>query len=116
MPKSKTIPFGISFRGQREYTLSEVSNFIECADNIEPVALQSQYVSFLEDFTSRKIKPSTLVDVDVLQLFQEDLDNRAQIDFREGHYDPIDDREIVNGGRYFDKMSKKLKAHIAKHS
>ena len=115
MPKQKTIPFGVSFRGQREYTLSEVSNFIECTDNIEPMALRSRYISFLEDFTSRKIKPSTLVDADVLQLFQEDLDNRAQIDFREGHYDPIDDREIVNGGRYFDKMSKKLKAHIAKH-
>ena len=112
---SKTIPFGVTFRGQREYTLSEVSNFIECADNIEPMALQSQYISFLEDFSSKKIKPSTQVRVDVLQLFQEDLDNRAQIDFREGHYDPIDDREIVNGGRYFDKMSKKLKAHIAKH-
>ena len=112
---SKTIPFGVTFRGQREYTLSEVSNFIECADNVEPMALQNQYISFLEDFTSRKVKPSTLVDADVLQLFQDDLDNRAQIDYREGHYCPVDDREIFNGGCYFDKMSKKLKAHIAKH-
>ena len=111
----KTIPFGVTFRGQREYTLSEVSNFIECADNVEPMALQNQYISFLEDFTSRKVKPSTLVDADVLQLFQDDLDNRAQIDYREGHYCSVDDREIFNGGRYFDKMSKKLKAHIAKH-
>jgi len=116
MPKSKTTPFGISFRGQREYTLSEVSNFIECADGIEPLEFRNEYIAFLEDFLAGKIKPSTQVSVDMLRVFQGDLDNRAQIDFREGHYDPIDDREIVNGGRYFDKMSRKLKAHIAKHS
>jgi hypothetical protein len=110
---SKSIPFGLSFRGQREYTLSEVENFIECADNIEPVALQNQYVAFLEDFSSKKVKPSTLVDVDVLELFQGDLDNRAAIDFREGHWDH--DPKVVAGGQYFDKMSKQLAAHIAKH-
>jgi len=114
MSKPTTIPFGVTFRGQRDYTLSEVENFIECADNIEPAALQNQYVSFLEDFSSKKIKPSTQVRVDVLQLFQEDLDNRASIDFREGHWDH--DPEIVAGGQYFDRMSKKLKAHIAKHT
>ena len=42
MPKSKTTPFGISFRGQREYTLSEVSNFIECADGIEPLEFRNE--------------------------------------------------------------------------
>jgi hypothetical protein len=115
MSKPKKIPFGITLRGQREYTLSEVTNFIECADNIEPLDLQCKYIGFLEDFTSHKIKPSTLVDVDIMLLFQGDLDNRAQIDYREGHYCSVDDREIFNGGRYFDKMSKKLKAHIAKH-
>ena len=114
MSKPNTIPFGISFRGHRQYTLSEVENFIECADNIEPEALQNKYVAFLEEFSSWKIKPSTLVDIDVLKLFQEDVDNRAQIDFREGHWD--DDPEIVAGGEYFDRISKKLKAQIAKHS
>ena len=101
MPKQKTIPFGISFRGQREYTLSEVSNFIECADGVEPVALQSQYISFLEDFTSRKIKPSTLVDVDVLTEFKNDCANRYEIDF----WDDENRKEYGNKALYFKKLS-----------
>ena len=60
---SKQIPFGIIMRGQRDYMHSEVSNFIECADGIEPLTLR-------------------------------------------------DDPHIVAGGKYFDKISLKLKAHI----
>ena len=51
-----------------------------------------------------------MVNVDVLKVFQADLDNRADIDYREGHWD--DDPHIVAGGKYFDKISLKLKAHI----
>jgi len=109
---TKTIPFGISFRGQPDYTNSEVSNFIECADGITPLEYRNQYISFLGDFLSGKIKPSTQVDVDIAREFQADLDNRADIDYREGHWD--DDPEIVAGGKYFAKQAAKLKRHIAK--
>jgi len=107
-----TIPFGVSFRGKPDYTSSEVSNFIECADNVEPQALQDKYVAFLDEFLSGNIKPSTQVDVDIMGIFHSDVDNRAQIDYREGHWD--DEPTIVAGGKYFDSIAKKLKAHIAK--
>ena len=110
---STTIPFGVSFRGKPDYTSSEVSHFIECADNIEPQALQDQYVAFLEDFLSGKIKPSTQVYFNMLCFFYSDVDNRADIDYREGHWD--DEPTIFAGGKYFDSIAKKLKAHIAKY-
>lgn len=107
---SKQIPFGIIMRGQRDYMHSEVSNFIECADGIEPLTLREDYECFLDNLLSGKISKSTMVNVDVLKVFQADLDNRADIDYREGHWD--DDPHIVAGGKYFDKISIKLKAHI----
>ena len=109
-----TIPFGLTFRGQKSYTYSEVSNFIECANGIKPLEYRNQYIAFLEDFLSGKIKPSTQVDVDIAREFQADLNNRADIDYREGHWD--DDPDIVAGGKYFAKQATKLKRHIAKHT
>jgi hypothetical protein len=47
-------------------------------------------------------------------VFQADLDNRADIDYREGHWD--DEPQIVAGGKYFAKQATKLKRHIAKHT
>ena len=66
MSKPNTIPFGISFRGHRQYTLSEVENFIECADNIEPEALQNKYVAFLEEFSSTRDWSSDVCSSDLL--------------------------------------------------
>ena len=109
-----TIPFGVSFRGKPDYTYSEVLNFIECADGLEPLEYRNQYIAFVEDFLDGKIKPSTQVDVEIVREFQADLDNRADIDYREGHWD--DEPEIVAGGKYFAKQAEKLKQHIAKHT
>tara|TARA_R110000823_G_C15493376_1_gene452213 strand:+ start:115 stop:456 length:342 start_codon:yes stop_codon:yes gene_type:complete len=109
---STTIPFGLTFRGQKNYTFSEVSNFIECADGIEPLEFRNEYIAFLEKFLAGKIKPSTQVSVDIVRVFQGDLDNRADIDYREGHWD--DDPNICAGGKYFAKQSAKLKQHISK--
>ena len=106
------IPFGISFRGQKNYTQTEVRHFIECADSIDQ-PLRDHYVAFLNDFLNEKIKPSTQVDLDVMLCFQGDLDNRADIDYREGHWD--DDPNIVAGGKYFAKQACKLMDHIKKH-
>ena len=113
MTNAITIPFGISFRGKPNYTYSEICNFIECADGLSPLEYRNRYIAFLEDFLSGKIKPSTQVDVDILREFQADLDNRADMDYREGHWD--DEPEIVAGGKYFARQAAKLKAHIAKY-
>lgn len=110
---SNTIPFGLTFRGQKSYTQSEVSHFIEISDSVGDEDLRTRYVAFLEDFLDGKIKPSTQVDIDVVIAFQSDLDNRADIDYREGHWD--DDPDILAGGKYFAKQAKKLMDHICRN-
>ena len=105
------ITFGIIFR-KTSYAISEVSNFIECADGIEPVSHKNAYVKFLEDLLDGSITKSTLVDRDILEVFWEDLNNRADIDYREGHWD--DDYDIYWGGYSFDQRAKKLRAHLDK--
>jgi hypothetical protein len=108
-----TMPFGISFRGKPHYTYTEVSHFIECADSVYPMQHRNQYIAFLNDFLSGKIRPSTKVGIDIMIEFAEDLDNRANIDYREGHWN--DEPDIVAGGKYFAKQATKLKQHIAKN-
>jgi hypothetical protein len=103
------ITFGIIFR-KTSYAISEVSNFIECADGIEPVSHKNAYVKFLEDLLDGNITKSTLVDRDILNEFYNDLDNRASIDYREGHWD--DDYDVYWGGYSFDQRAQKLKAHL----
>jgi len=49
-----------------------------------------------------------LVDDDVIHLFIGDLDNRAHIDYLEGHWD--DDPSIVKGGKMFWARCNKLRA------
>lgn len=110
MSHIEKIKFGITFR-LTDYAFSEVSNFIECADGIEPIELKDRYVKFLDQLTSRKIKKSTIVDRDVLIEFQRDLDNRADIDYIAGHHD--DDPKIMRGGETFYKYSNQLKAHLS---
>lgn len=96
------VEFGIQWR-MTSYCYGEIENFIECADNIGE-SLQTRYVEFLQNFPPKK---RTLVDRDVLQIFMGDLDNRANIDYREGHWD--DDAEIFEGGRRFAQRWAKLK-------
>ena len=55
-----------------------------------------------------EVKPSTLVEPDLLGYFIGDLDNRAHIDYLEGHYD--DEPDIVAGGKRFWERCKKLRA------
>lgn len=103
------IKFGIRFAGKWDYTYSEVSNFIEGAENIEPQADYDRYVAFLNKFLNKEIKPNTLVDYDLLVLFHGDVDNRAQVDYREGHYE---ERSIIEGGKYFDEIASKMNKHL----
>ena len=105
------VKFGIKF-SLNEYAYSEVSNFIECTDNIsDENNLRKRYVDFLHAMLTRQVKPSTLVDDDVIHLFIGDLENRANIDYLEGHWN--DEPHIVKGGKMFLARCNKLKAmHI----
>ena len=111
--KPKKIPFGIIFRGQEDYTFQEVSQFIEATDNIDEHR-RAGYIEFLNQFLDGKIKPSTLVDATSLLTFYHDLDNRADIDYREGHWDDCPD--VFAGGKFFDGRAKKLRSHLIKHN
>ena len=105
MSKAK---FGITF-SINDYAYSEVSNFIECADNISGEKnLCQRYLDFLNAILAKKVKPSTLVDNDVIDLFIGDLENRANIDYLEGHWD--DEPHIVKGGKMFLARCNKLKS------
>ena len=101
--------FGIVFR-HTGYTIIELENFWECADSIEPDDLRDRYRDFVEKLNNGEIKKSSLVDRDVLIEFQKDLDNRADIDYREGHWDH--DPVVVRGGKTFAKYSQQLKEHL----
>ena len=103
---SNQTPFNYTWR-MTDYCYGELDNFINCADGIEPADLKDRYCDFLSDLTAKRIKKTTPVDRDVLQVFLDDLDNRAQIDYREGHWD--DDPRIVRGGKRFDKRWRDLK-------
>ena len=107
------IKFGINFRGHWDtYTHSEVANFIECADGMGDKELKDRYISFLNIFLDTKVKPSTLVDYDVREVFLGDIDNRAYIDYVEGNVDPEEWYEGYMGGKYFYQLSKKLEKHL----
>ena len=102
------VKFGITF-SINDYAYSEVSNFIECADNISKEDnLCQRYIDFLNALLSKQLKRSTLVDDDVIHLFIGDLQNRANIDYLEGHWD--DEPQIVKGGKMFLAICNKLKA------
>jgi hypothetical protein len=100
--------FGITF-SLNDYAYAEVYQFIECSDNISVENnLCQRYINFLNSVLAKKVKPSTLVDLDVIRLFISDLDNRAHIDYLEGHWN--DEPKIVAGGKMFWARCNKLRA------
>ena len=95
----KQVKFGITFT-VNDYALGELDNFIECAEDLGGEHnLTQRYHAFVNDVTFKKVKPSTLVDLDVLTVFAEDLKNRANIDYLEGHWNH--EPHIVKGGKMF---------------
>lgn len=101
------VKFGIRF-SMTDYAYSEIANFIECADGIEGANnLEARYIDFLGEMLADKVKPSTIVDADVLKVFADDLENRACIDYLESHWD--DEPEIQKGGEMFLGRYNKLK-------
>ena len=94
----KKVKFGIRFT-VNDYAYGELSNFIDIADSLGGRDnLQGRYIDFINALRSSGVKTSTLVDIDVLSVFIDDLYYRAQIDFIEQH---DDDPKIINGGRMF---------------
>ena len=114
--ETKKIPFGICLNSKKHYNYcaSEIGNFIECADSFD-AETRDRYIEFLQDINlnSTAAQKSVKQDLDLLEIFADDLDNRADIDYREGHWD--DEPEIVAGGKYFAQKAAQLKAHIAKY-
>ena len=111
---TEKITFGVHFKGMWEtYTHSEMYNFLERSDGISDHDLRDRYVDFLQnEFLEKKCVPSTPVDYDVLYTFWEDVDERASVDYREDNLDPEYDAHLIAGGKYFDQVSRKLKAHL----
>lgn len=102
------VKFGLAWR-MTDYCYSELANFVECSDTIpKEDGLRDRYNAFVKAIISKKIKKNTEVDVDLLGFFIGDLDNRAHIDYLEGHYD--DDPDIVAGGKRFWERCNKLRA------
>ena len=103
------VKFGIRFKFN-DYTWREVDNFGEVVQDDKPFVgdLNERYTKFCLNF--KNVKPSTLVDFDVLETFYGDLLNRASIDYLEGEYDDDteDDLFIRTGGKYFYEKAKKL--------
>ena len=106
----QTIAFKFKFNMSSQYNSNEISNFIECADSVEPAELREAYREFLGELLDGNVKPSTMVRLDIMRLFVDDLDNRAQIDYREGHWD--DEPSIVRGGKFFDRRAKEMKSYL----
>ena len=109
------ITFGINFKGMWDtYTASEMGNFLHRAiDGITDEDLRNRYMAFLDnEFLEKKCVPSTPVDYDVLYTFWEDVDERASVDYREDNLDPEYDADLIAGGKYFDQIANKLKAHL----
>ena len=107
-----TIRFGISFYRMRDYVDSECANFIQRADSLNDDELIHRYREFLVLFAEGKITPNTLVATDIMEIFCNDVENRASIDYLDGHYS--DDPEIWKGGKYFHERGIRLRAHIDK--
>lgn len=102
----KQVKFGIRFT-VNEYARGELDHFVDCTDSIEDVNdLRGRYIDFVNQVMDKKVKPSTLVDTDVLKVFADDLYNRALIDYVERHFE--DDERIMKGGEMFLRRYQKL--------
>ena len=101
------VKFGLVWR-MTDYCYQELSNFVECSDTVvNTLGLRDRYESFIWDVVAGRVKKNTEIDPDLLSLFIGDLDNRAHIDYLEGHYN---DPEIIAGGKRFWDRCQKLRA------
>ena len=109
----RQVPFNVRFKAN-DYTRTEVAMFFDCISCDRPFDgdLNDRYLAFLEEFKSGKVKPSTLVDLDVLTAFYDDVENRSSIDYQEGNFERYENPERYDGGKYFYNKAQKLKAYL----
>jgi len=112
------VPFGIRFT-VNDYAVGELEVMDECADDLleeeqlfggeeaSPAGLKDRYKDFLQKLRGKEVKPSTMVDRDVLEVFSDDLYNKALIDYIEGNWDHCPN--VVKGGEMFLGRYNKLK-------
>tara|TARA_R110000824_G_scaffold250882_2_gene439645 strand:+ start:1398 stop:1730 length:333 start_codon:yes stop_codon:yes gene_type:complete len=89
------------------YCKIELEQFVENSEGIAPEDLRLRYVDFVNRLIRGEIKKSTDVDCDVLETFILDLENRADIDYLENHWE--DCPETVKGGKRFLVRAAKLR-------
>ena len=109
------VKLGVKIYGRskriNDYLSGEFSMFEECSANCE---IFKEYQPFLnklykEDYNHKEIEISK----ELLIFFINDVENRASIDYHEGHND---DEDIIAGGMAMDRLHKRLlKAHNIKH-
>mgnify|MGYP003117298735 FL=1 len=98
--------FGLTWRWTG-YCRQEIQNFREVIESIPNyIGQRDRYDNFLRKFVNRQITKDTLVDIDLIGLFIEDLENRAQIDYIERE---INIPEYIQGGKRFLNRAKKLR-------
>jgi len=101
------VKFGIRFTVNK-YAWSAVDEFIDRTQDDPSSDLKTRFIEFCEQVKSKEVKPSTLVDVDVLQWFAGELYHRADIDYIICEWP--DEPDTVAGGKMFYERYKKLKA------
>jgi hypothetical protein len=101
------IKFGIRF-AVNKYSLYRLMDFVDCTEGGERMVhtpeLARRYIEFCLQLSNKEIKPSTLVDADVMQLFSDDLNNIANIDLNEQEVDGS-----MKGGRMLLGRYQKIK-------
>ena len=109
----RKVPFNIRFK-ITDYTSSECHMFYDIISGDRPFDgdLNDRYLAFLEQFSTGKVKPSTLVDLDVLTEFYKDVENRSSMDYQEVRGYRSDDPYRYDGGKYFYDKAQKLKAYL----
>lgn len=110
------VKLGVKIYGRSErinnYLDGEFEVFEDCASDLECFEEYSEFLHKLYklDYDHKEIEISK----EVLITFINDVENRASIDYYEGHYS--DDEDITAGGKAMDRLHKRLmKKHNIKH-
>ena len=113
----ENVKLGVKIYGRSErindYLNGEFSCFEDCAVDDPRFEEYSAFLNKLykEDYNHKEI----VLSKDLLIFFINDVENRASIDYHEGHYS--DDEDITAGGKAMDRLHKRLlKAHNIKHN
>lgn len=110
----KQIPF--KFKFNRKSSLLQDA-FVDIYDANDEASVLSQgkdsnfharYIKLLDDITGGKIKPSTLVDIDLMDWLQQDIANRGYLNAEHCDDVPV----ISNYGRFLMRRAAEMKQYI----